>query len=120
MSVAGMSNPQLLDPPLRPAEETVDVEAISVDLNLCRDPGGEPYQRLPEAEHPLEARKADLHLLPLAGLVGPLGHQQDPVLSQGVLRRFAALGVVAKQPAPNFLREAASPSNSLTKRTSLT
>src|SRR5215211_4557884 len=107
MPVAWISGPQLLDPPLWPAEETVDVEAIGVGRYLRRDPRSEPHQRLgqglPQPEDPLEARKADLYALPLAALLGPVAHQQDAALGQSILQLLAPVGQVPEQPAPDLL-----------------
>src|SRR5215203_6321126 len=68
MSVARISGPQLLDAPLRSAQEPVDVEAVGVRADLGRDPGRQPDERLGQGaihpEGPLERREADLHLLP--------------------------------------------------------
>jgi hypothetical protein len=45
MSVARISGPQLLDAPLRPSEQPVDVEGVGVRADLGRDPGNETHQR---------------------------------------------------------------------------
>src|ERR687898_3005987 len=65
------SCPQLLDAPLRTTQHPVDDERVGVGCHLRRDPGDQPHQGLgqglPDPEDPLEARTADLHLLPYPG-----------------------------------------------------
>jgi hypothetical protein len=78
------SRPQLLDPSLGTPQEAIDLKAVGVGADLRRDPAREPHQRRRQRpiqpERSLEARKGDLYALPLAVLVGPLGHQRDPAL----------------------------------------
>ncbi len=56
MSVAWISGPQVLDPPLRLPQEPVDQEGIGVGGDLGRDPGRKPHeglrQRLANPERP--------------------------------------------------------------------
>src|SRR5919107_681034 len=102
MSVARISGPQLLDAPLRTAQQTVEEEAIGVGRQLRRYPGDEPHegscQRLLETELPLEAGQRYLHLLPLSVLLGAFCHQQDPRLGKGILQRLAAVGQIPEEP----------------------
>src|SRR5215217_4893381 len=71
MSVARISCQQLLEIPLRPAQEAVDVETVSVGGYLRHDPGRKPYERLSECtlhtKDALEDREANLYLLPECG-----------------------------------------------------
>jgi hypothetical protein len=103
MSVARFSCPQLLDLPLRTAQQWVNVEAVGVGCYRRRDPAGEPHkgprQRLPKPELALEIRQRYLHLLPLAAVPRAFRHQQDAGLGQGFLQRLASVGQIPKEPA---------------------
>src|SRR5215213_6043363 len=103
MSVARISGPQLLDAPLRPAQQPVDVEAVGVGSHLRRDPGDQPRKRLGQRPiHPedaLEGREAHLHLL--ADWRAPvclLGSQQHPAPGQFLSECPAAVGQIPKEP----------------------
>ena len=103
------SRPQLLDPSLGTTQEAIDLKAVGVGADLRRDPAREPHQRRRQRpiqpERSLEARKGDLYALPLAVLAGPLGHQRDPQLGQGVPQRFASVGEVPEEPAGKIVPE---------------
>src|SRR5215208_1307504 len=103
MSVARISGPLLLDAPLRPAQQPVDVEAVGVGGHLRRDPGDQPRKRLGQRPiHPedaLEGREAHLHLL--ADWRAPvclLGSQQHPAPGQFLSECPAAVGQIPKEP----------------------
>ena len=86
---------------LRAPQHPVDEKSVGVGFYLRSDPGHQPHQgrrqRLPEPEHPLEARKSDLYALPPTVLVGPLGYQRDPAFGQGMRQRFTSVGEVPKE-----------------------
>src|SRR5215203_4485929 len=110
MYVARISCPQLLDVPLRPVEQSVDVEAVGVGGHLRRDPGGESHQRLrqrsAETESSLEGRKADLHLLPRSGTpLRSFGYQHDAALGEDLLERLGAVGEISTELAHRFAPE---------------
>ena len=85
------------------------MKAVGIGADLRRDPARQPHQGrrqgLSEPEHPLEAREGDLYTLPLAALVGPLGHQGDPAFGQGVPQRFASVGQVPQEPSREIFCE---------------
>src|SRR5215210_4764067 len=107
MSVARISGPQLLDVPLWPPQTTVDQEGVGVSGDLRRDPGDETHQSgrqsLAYPEDPLEARKADLHLLPLSALLRALGHQQDAEIRQGLFQSLTPVGQISEEPASQMI-----------------
>src|SRR5918995_3543268 len=104
MSVARISGPQLLDAPLRPAQEPVDVETVGVSADLGRDPGRQPGERLGQGashpEGPLKRREADLHLLSAHRAPSrPFGSQRNAPTGEGVLEQFGAVGKIPEKPA---------------------
>ena len=113
---------------LRAPQHPVDEKSVGVGFYLRSDPGHQPHQgrrqRLPEPEHPLEARKSDLYALPPTVLVGPLGYQRDPAFGQGMRQRFTSVGEVPKEAPREILARSsgrfASASNSSVRRTSAT
>src|SRR5215208_1435286 len=103
MSVARISGPQLLDAPLRPAHQPVDVEAVGVGGYLRRNPGDQPRKRLGQRPiHPedaLESREAHLHLL--ADRRAPiclLGSQHHIANGQFLSECPAAIRQIPKEP----------------------
>src|SRR5918997_5518236 len=110
MSVARISCPQLLYVPLRPVEQSVDVEAVGVGGYLRRYPGSEPYQRLrqrsAETESSLEGRKADLHLLPRSRTpLRPFGYQHDAAVGEDLFEHLGAVGEIPAELAHRFAPE---------------
>ncbi len=103
MSVARISGPKLLDAPLRPPEEPVDVETVGVGRHLRRDPGDRSRERLCQRpvhpEDPLEGREAHLHLLAYRRPpVRLLGGQQHAGPGQILPEFAAAVGQVPEEP----------------------
>ena len=113
MSVARTLGPQVLDAPLRPAQQPVDVATVSVGCYLRRDLGRQAGERLGQrAIHPedaLEDRKAHLHLL--ADRQAPvrfLGGQEDDAPRQFLPNPLptALPGAGARLPAASSRRRA--------------
>jgi hypothetical protein len=101
MSVARMSGPQTLYPALRPAQQPVDVAAVSVGTDLRHDPARQPYQGLGQSafdpEDPLESGERYLRLLPHSVLAGALGHQRDSYSRQSLTQLLALVGQVSEE-----------------------
>src|SRR4029450_12696583 len=103
MSVVRFSCPQLFDTALRTIHHPVDEVGVGVGRYLGRDPDGQSHesggQGFPEPEAPLEARKADLDLLPYSRPSGAgfVGNQRDPRLSQLLLKLAASVGQISEQ-----------------------
>src|SRR5215204_579512 len=103
MSVARMSGPQLLDAPLWPPEQPVDVQTVGVGCHLRRDPGDQTRERLVQrpvhAEDPLEDREAHLHLLAYRWApIRLLRRKQDTAPGQLLPERAAAVGQISQEP----------------------
>src|SRR5215204_1324661 len=118
MSVARILCPQLLDEPLRPSEEPVDVQAVGVGGHLLSDPRGQPHQRgrqrLAHPEDPLERCEAHLRLLAdRRATLGALGLKQHAGLGQLLLEPTAAVGQVSEEPAGDGALLKASPRQKL-------